>query len=123
MPHRTLPAQCIYVPRVVPTPTVIISVTEALEMYVACEVTSRCTFSDSLTWTLSAAHLHAATQLDAMHSKESSFGAMMMCHGVGDNRRFEWPCVTGYLITNVSNRAVTGFLTTDVSKDTVSRGL
>ena len=36
----TLPAQCTHVPRVILTPTVIVSPTEDREMYIPCEVTS-----------------------------------------------------------------------------------
>jgi hypothetical protein len=109
MSQRTLPAQCIYVSRVIPTRIVIVSVTEGREIYVTSRVTNRCTFIDSLTWTLSAVRLHTAIQLDAMHNKKSGFGAVAMCHGG--------------VITDVSNGGVTAPLITDVLKGAVSHCL
>jgi len=45
---------------------------------------------------------------------------MALCHGVSDNRRFEWRCVMGSVITDVSNGAVTWSWITDVSNGAAS---
>ena len=121
MPHRTLPAQCIYVPRVIPTRIVIVSVTESWEMYVICEVTNRCTSGLFMHWQ-SAACLPAPIQLDAMHNKKSGFRTVAMCHGVFDNRRFEGRCHGVFNNRRFEKRCITVSVTTDVLNGPVSRG-